>query len=452
MTETLLSVGIDLGTTTTQMIVSRLHVENTASTFSVPHIEIGEREILYRSQIHFTPLLTDDTLDAEAIQKIIGEEYRCAGIQPEMVQTGAVIITGETAQAVLAALSEYAGKFVVATAGPALESVLAAKGAGADKYAREHRCWVLHMDIGGGTSNLALFDPDGILIDTGCLNVGGRLLKFDQNGTVLYRSPVLNGMNSPRTGERATPEGLKPLIDQLVQVLEECAGLRDPQMLNKFVTDRTVTLPNEPLMISFSGGVAELLRSGEPDWLRYGDIGVMLANGIRASKLCQNKYVLGQETVQATVIGAGIHSTELSGSTVSYFNAEFPLQDLPVIEIPSESEPTASRVIREKKQRFSDGPVAIALQGSKSPSYAHLEQLADEISSGVGTEECPVVVVLREDMGKALGQALRVRLGDRASLLCLDGLTLHEGSYLDIGAPVGDGTVVPVVIKTLTFM
>ena len=142
MSETLQSVGIALGTSTTQLIHSRLTLENTAPAFTVPRMEISKREILYRSPIHFTPLLNADTLDAAAIGDLIAGEYDRAGICPEEIQTGAVIITGETARkenarAVLAAISHLAGTFVVATAGPALESVLAARGAGADVYAMD---------------------------------------------------------------------------------------------------------------------------------------------------------------------------------------------------------------------------------------------------------------------------------------------------------------------------
>ena len=191
MSETLLSVGIDLGTTTTQMILSRLWVENMADPFAVPRMEITRREIIYKSGIHFTPLLSQDVIDADGIRKIVDQEYEKAGVAPAAIQTGAVIITGETARKenaaeVLSALSGYAGEFVVATAGPTLESILAARGAGADRLAKQKGRYVLHFDIGGGTSNLALFDPDGQLEDTGCLNVGGRLMKFREDGTVSY--------------------------------------------------------------------------------------------------------------------------------------------------------------------------------------------------------------------------------------------------------------------------
>ena len=194
MSETLLSVGIDVGTSTTQLVFSRLHVQNEANAFSVPEFNITQKEILYRSEVYFTPLLSDTVIDAEGVRQIVDREYAAAGVDQSQVQTGAVIITGETArkenaQEVLHALSGYAGDFVVATAGPALESVLAGKGAGVAEYSKLHGCAVLNLDIGGGTTNFALFES-GALCDTGCLNVGGRLMKF-QGGRCVYLSPVL---------------------------------------------------------------------------------------------------------------------------------------------------------------------------------------------------------------------------------------------------------------------
>ena len=134
MREQLLSVGIDIGTSTTQLVISRLTLENRANPFSVPRVDISEREVLYRSEIHFTPLKSDVRIDGPGVRAIVAEEYQKSGFRPQEVATGAVIITGETArkenaQEVLSALAEFAGDFVVATAGPDLESILAARGA-----------------------------------------------------------------------------------------------------------------------------------------------------------------------------------------------------------------------------------------------------------------------------------------------------------------------------------
>ena len=455
MTESLLSVGVDLGTSTTQMIVSRLHVENTAAPFTVPRMEITDRDILYRSQVHFTPLLSADTLDAEAIGQILRREYELAGIRPEQIKTGAVIITGETARKenarlVLSQLSDLAGEFVVATAGPALESVLAARGAGADVHAKKKGRPVLHFDIGGGTSNLALDDADGKLADTGCLNIGGRLMKFSPEGQVTYVSPVLRGMDVPQLGQIATPEKLQSLLCTMVSMLQQAAGL-EPQTpeLTHWITDKLPQLGDTAPILSFSGGVADLISAEEDNWLRYGDLGVLLGRQIASSSLCRGEYVLGRETIRATVVGAGSYATELSGSTVSYHGIRFPMQNLPAVTLSREEERLSSQelsaVIRKKRAMY-EGPVALTLYGEVA-SYADIRRLAAGISDGMAGAE-PLIAVLEHDAGKALGQAMA---GASGAILCLDGLHVPEGSYLDIAAPVAGGTSVPVVVKTLAF-
>ena len=292
MSESLLSVGLDVGTTSTQMVFSRLQIENKAGSFAVPEMEIESREILYKSPVHFTPLLHGDLVDADALRSIVDGEYTAAGISKAQVDTGAIIITGETsrkenARAVLDALSGYAGDFVVATAGPDLESVLAAKGAGAVAYSAKTGKTVLHMDIGGGTSNLALIE-DGKILATTCLNVGGRLLKIDLNGQLTYVSPVLEGIFQKKAGEVITREEVLELCERLVRSLEAAAGLReDEALMEKLLTKETVIARSEatwqsprdsetsggfprqcahwlgmtgrPLVISFSGGVADCI-------------------------------------------------------------------------------------------------------------------------------------------------------------------------------------------------
>ncbi len=186
MREELLSVGIDIGTSTTQLVFSKLIIENIASSFSVPKVVIVDKEIIYRSEIYFTPLKSPTEINGSKVREIIEEEYRKAGIEKSKIDTGAIIITGETARKenakeVLETLSGFAGDFVVATAGPDLESIISGKGAGAHIYSKEKHTGVVNIDIGGGTSNLAVF-KHGEVVDTGCLDVGGRLEWLDVVG------------------------------------------------------------------------------------------------------------------------------------------------------------------------------------------------------------------------------------------------------------------------------
>lgn len=444
----LLSVGLDVGTTSTQMIVSRLTVENRASAFAVPEMEIAQRQILYKSPVHFTPLLDESRMDGPAIRKLVLEEYRRAGITREQVDTGAVIITGETSRkenagAVLEALSDLAGDFVVATAGPDLESVLAAKGAGAADYSEKTGKTVLHMDIGGGTSNLALI-RQGNITATGCVNVGGRLLKLDGEGKILYVSPVLKGIWKKHVGDIPTPSDVKALADTLAKVLEAAAGLGQSPWLEQLTTPGTAELPlNEPeeeLVFSFSGGVADCIGRDFP-WLEFGDMGPLLGKAIRQSALCRKAYILGSETIRATVIGAGCHSAMLSGSTVYVQNADLPVKNIPVIPIANNL--SGDRIRQELEKQ--EGPAVLAMPGLESPGYREVAALADRLAEGL--RGYPAMLCLEADMAKALGQALSARLGQAARILCIDRVRVGPGSYLDIGLPVGPA--LPVIVKTL---
>ena len=436
MSESLLSVGLDVGTTSTQLVVSRLTVENRASSFAVPDMDITERNVLYKSPVYFTPLLDERHVDGAGIREIVQAEYQKAGIRREDVDTGAIIITGETsrkenARAVLDALSDYAGDFVVATAGPDLESVLAAEGAGAVELSRTTGKPVLHMDIGGGTSNLALIE-DGKITRTGCLNVGGRLIKFRENGEITYVSSVLSGIFSGKPGEIATQAELRELAQSLTQTLEMAAGLREPtQLMEKLLTEETGRKWNPPageVIISFSGGVADCMAEELP-WNQFGDLGPILGQTIRKSSLCRGQYALGRETIRATVIGAGSYSTQLSGSTVYSQNVRFPLKNLPVVE---------------KNSELYEGSVVLSVPGITSPTYAQVREIARELAQ---TQPPELYICLEADMAKALGQALAARLPPETRILCIDRIRVGENSYLDIGQPVGGAF--PVVVKTL---
>ena len=452
MADTLLSVGLDVGTTTTQLILSRLTVENRASGFAVPEMDITGREVLYRSHVYFTPLLDDRHVDGQKIAQIVQNEYKNAGIRPEDVDTGAVIITGETsrkenAAAVLEAVSSYAGEFVVTTAGPDLESVLAAKGAGAVEFSRQTELPVLHMDIGGGTSNLALMD-NGKILRTGCLNIGGRLLKFE-NDKVSYLSPVLEALTPLRPGDVAAPAQVEAVAQLLARGLEMAAGLCPASdLLDKLQTKESAT-PWHPVegacILSFSGGVADCIeKSHSPR--EYADIGPQLGGAIRESLLCRTHYRLGTETIRATVIGAGCHSARLSGSTVFVRDVSLPMKNLPVVSFSRQEQDSTQlpQRIRQQLQTIDGQQAILAMPGYEKPDYRNLQSLAHRILEGLGQRD--VLLCLEADMAKALGQCLCLAGGKRG-YLCIDRVRLSEGSFLDIGTPVGPA--LPVVVKTL---
>lgn len=474
MKEELLSVGIDLGTSTTQLIFSRLTVENMATSYTVPRMVITKKEIQYKSDIYFTPLLDQTRIDFGKVREIVEREYEKAGVRKEEIDTGAVIITGETARKenaseVIHALSGFAGDFVVATAGPDLESVISGKGAGTDLYSKEHHLTAVNIDIGGGTSNLAVFKR-GDTVDTGCLDIGGRLVKIDKDtGRIIYIAPKIQKIIDAegwelRIGTIASENLLKPLLIQMTEILEQSVGLRrDNPYYEMMITNQGIDLSGETACISFSGGVADAVYHPEKfrEPFMFGDIGVLLGRAIRESKLFQDLQVIeSTETIRATVVGAGSHTTDISGSTITYTKELFPVKNLPVLKLSEEeSSPKAmGNAIRKKLEWFMvEGSIqqaAIAFTGENNPSFSRIQEYAKALLEGMEPllhANLPLIVVVENDMAKVLGQTMYHLLEWKKEVICLDGIHLAEGEYIDIGRPIAEGSVLPVVVKTLVF-
>ncbi|MGE4548848.1 MAG: ethanolamine ammonia-lyase reactivating factor EutA [Intestinibacillus sp.] len=474
MQEIVHSVGIDIGTSTTQLVFSRLVVENLAGSYAVPRVGIVEKEVVYRSNIYFTPLSSPTEIDAEAVKKIVRGEYAAAGMKPSDLQTGAVIITGDTARKhnanqVLAALSDLAGDFVVATAGPDLESVLSARGAGTDKISEEARTAVVNLDVGGGTTNMALYEK-GTLHGVACLDIGGRLIKTD-GGKITYIFHKIQALADARgvkirVGDAADVSTLTKVCELMAEHLAQALYLK-PQSAEHaaLYTNDGKPIPSQPAAqgVTFSGGVADYIYKPTADNVfRYGDIGVLLGRAIRNyPAFGQVKLFQAAETIRATVVGAGTHTTEVSGSTISYAKERLPIKNIPILKVSEEDEKEfetlASSIQNQMPLYRPEGrpeQIAIAFTGRGRTSFADVQRLAAAITEGAKEaieSQFPLIIVVEADIGKVLGNALKVRLEHRKDVICIDGIRTLSGDYIDIGVPLVGGHVVPVVIKTLIF-
>jgi len=476
----LTSVGIDIGTSTTKMIASRLRLGRTSGTFALPRYEIVERKLIYMSPIVPTPLRSEDEIDPEAIFRLLMREYENAGLRMEDIKSGAVIITGETAtkknaQHIVHMLAEKAGDFVVATAGADLEGVLAGKGSGAEERSKRMRGVVANVDIGGGTANTAFFSR-GRCIGTVTFHIGGRLIRLDESGLIRYVSPHLKRWLEARgyvlaPGERTTFAELSDIAARLAgEMLDYLrGGAADAGFRALILGSEPQALPKiDEIMIS--GGVGQMMSGPPPADLKqtavYGDFGPVLAAALaRLAETSPLPFVPPAQAARATVIGAGMQSTEISGATVHFDALLLPIRNVPVLPLELEAEDLVSgdaararvAAVLETGMRLFDPaaqpPFALAVKGLRYCTYAQLQMIAEALSSEYRARFSGaklLCVVCENDMAKALGQALALRCGNDLQLLCIDQIRVEHGDYIDFGEPIS-GTMIPVVIKTLAF-
>ncbi|AWE07230.1 ethanolamine utilization protein [Lysinibacillus sp. 2017] len=468
--QSLISAGIDIGTSTTKIIISRLTIQNTAGQAHVPRFEIVDKEVLYQSPIFRTPLLDDVTIDVKKIEEIVFQQYKQAQIEPQQIQTGVVLITGETAtkknaRELIHFISDAAGEFLVATAGPDLESILAAKGSGAVAHSKKTSKVVANIDIGGGTTNIAVL-KHGEVIGTVTLHLGGRLIEYVHNQVISMAPSIQRLLQQAsidyKIGDSREVRTEQFIIQQMITSLNYvlCAEQRAekiPLLLGH--------VPNwqEPVqVISFSGGVAHCMyprSDANCDTGRFDDLGKKIAEALMADEtLAKFEWIEPVETVRATVTGAGSQSTDVSGATIEVDASVLPIKNVPVLtvdfnkqsnQIMQAIEASMIQAVQLFDTENSGEPFALYLNNLPYMNFADIDQLAESIATSWPTKNGIILLILEADYAKVLGQSLLLRKEGR-QIVCIDQIFVRTGDYIDIGNPLQAG-VVPVVVKTLAF-
>jgi len=480
----LLSVGVDVGTTTTQIVFSRLNLQDVSRPGQIPRINITDRKVIYQSPIVFTPLKDFDTIDADKLNEIVRREYSAANVNPKDVETGAVIITGETAKKknadeILRALSGLAGEFVVSVAGPNVESLIAGKGAGAADYSQKNYATVTNIDIGGGSANSATF-RSGNLIGAAAMNYGGRILEIEHaTGKVKHIAEPAKYILSDiglrlEIGDTPSLDDLRRFTDRMADMTVELIEGTNSPLAQKIYLTPPVGVSGKGSVLMLSGGIGHYYYNPIPinsvsDTTIHDDVGPLLAESLcKHAVLKSYTVVQPSETVRATVLGASTQTVTLSGSTIWAEKEILPLKNVPVIRpvFAASTSPLStaaplsamviSKSITEAVTRWdvnlATDPFAVALELNNALNYESLTQLASGLKMFADTmpSDRPLIAIIERDYAQALGQTVKGLAPSRA-LLVIDQVGLSEGDYIDIGTPLMDGRVVPLSVKTLIF-
>ncbi|MFJ7667128.1 ethanolamine ammonia-lyase reactivating factor EutA [Lysinibacillus sp. NPDC097195] len=469
-TEKIYSAGIDIGTSTTKMVVSSFLLKNVAGVTHVPRVEIIEKTVLHQSPIIKTPFINHDMIDMKQIEQFIFQQYHLAQISPADISTGAIIITGESAtkenaSEVVHAIADSAGHFLVATAGPDLEGIIAAKGAGTVQQSKNTAKVIANIDIGGGTANIAVMQF-GEVIGTCTLHVGGRLIEF-YDGKIQSISPPLKKLmqkwsNPLQIGDFAEDERIAHLIQEMVHFLVQVLSGQKIDGEHPLLLGH---LPNwhKPVdAIVFSGGVASCIYHHDCSLRQYDDIGEKLATMLlQHAQLQSFLWLQPQETARATVTGAGTQTTEISGATIQVDAHVLPLKNIPVFNCHMNL--ASNGFDHMVKTAVDKADALFSIEHNRSPfalyfsdlpylSFQDVHTLCEAILQHLGTrgsKGIPIIIVIQSDYAKVIGQTIQA-INPTVPILCIDQIKVETGDYIDIGEVLPSG-VVPVVVKTLAF-
>jgi ethanolamine utilization protein EutA len=464
----LASVGIDIGSAGTQVIFSRLHMRRMGEELSSRYFVV-KRETLYQSPVALTPYASDTRIDEQAIGRIIDDAYGAAGMHPDDVDTGSVILTGEAlrrenAQAIGDLLAEIGGEFVCATAGHHMEAMLAAYGSGAAKVSHDHDWRVLNIDIGGGTTKLALID-DGRVLETAAIHIGGRLLVADAHGRITRLDPA--GRELARRagfdwqlGDRVDTSSLDSLADWMAEAL--CKAILD-QGGELYLTEPLKDFSRiDGVMVS--GGVGEYVYGREER--DFGDLGRRLGLALRKRlERLPGKLLPAGECIRATAFGASEYSVQLSGNTVyvSEPGELLPRKNLQVLQPPVRLDGAidAAQLAAAIESHFNafdvvegENEVALAFKWRGEPSFDRLSAFGRAITQALPNtlgRKKPIYLILDGDVAQTLGAILKEDWGLKSEVLVIDGVALRDFDYIDLGRIRVPSNTVPVTIKSLVF-
>ena len=462
----LISLGLDIGSSGTQAAFTRLSPDGAVA--GAP---------FFLSAIMLTPFHQDGAIDEDALSRIVDGFFDKAGVGPDDVDTGVVLLTGAAAEganaaAIGARVAGMAGDLVCTAAGDHLEALLAAHGSGAVAMSARSGERLLLVDIGGATSKLAVV-CNGAVEATAALAIGGRRIAIDRDDRIVRLDNVGKRLAADAgfawtLGDRISPADLASLgmamAERLADAIEALVGgtVLPDDVADLLLTDwPSIAGPVDALLVS--GGVAEYVYARETR--HFGDTAPALGKALRRriDEAPGLRLIEPRERIRATVLGASSHSVQMSGDTIFLTSHArlLPQRNLPVlrpaIDLTDTIDPfVVAAAIRTQRALHGGpaGPVAVALPWRGDPSHARLHALAEGIVAGLSdpiAAGLPLYLMTEGDVGRSLGMLLRDELGVVYDLLVIDGIALRDFDHVDLGRIRLPSGRVPVTIKSLRF-
>ena len=464
----LTSVGVDIGSSTSHLVFSRLELSQEGTRYVVK-----KRTVLSESEILLTPYTDDLTIDMERLERFINQQYERAELKREDVDTGALILTGvavrrRNSRAIAELFAEEAGRFVSVTAGDGLETTMAAHGSGAVARSGNEHAVVLNIDVGGGTSKIAVC-AGGRVREVTAIDVGARLLAMDGANNVVRIEEAGRRHGGKvgvelELGQVMNEQNLEAIASEMADRLFEVVNQQD-------LTDETRELLRLPPLayrgkvdaVTFSGGVSEFIYGHAGDG--FGDMGALLGREIRRRVESLDIPILEPTArIRATVIGASQYTIQVSGSTIFISPPDaVPVRNVPVVRIDFEwgDDIDPAKVIGAidnalRRLDLQDGrqPVALAFHWEGSATFARLQGFCGAVVEGlkpVLDKGHPLLLVNDGDIGGILGLHFKEEMKLDKPIISVDGIALQEFDYIDVGALIPSSGAVPVVIKSLVF-
>ena len=465
----LVSVGVDIGSSTSHLVFSRLLLERLDNRYIV-----SERVVVHESEVLLTPYAADESIDAAALQTFIERQYALAKVRPEQIDSGALILTGvavrrSNARAIGDLFAAQAGRFVAVSAGDALETQLAAFGSGAAARSIRDTARVMNVDIGGGTSKIAVCEA-GAVVEFTAIDIGARILAFDAQGRVQRIEPAaarLAGEVGLDLCIGALPDaaGVARLVERMAEHLFDAMRARQLSAATaSLLRLAPMAHQRKPDALSFSGGVSEYIYHREAR--HYGDLGPALAHAmLQRVQAWGVRLEAPDQGIRATVVGASQYTIQVSGGTIFVQpHHTLPLRNLPVITpaLPLDAErldPEAiAEAVRIALRRMdlldSEQPVALCYRWQGSATYARLDAFCQGVAQGLHSllsQGLALVLVGDGDIGGLVGIHAHSERALPNPVVSIDGIVLQEFDFIDIGALLDTSGAVPVVIKSLMF-